>query len=103
MEVVKGVYQIKIPLSGVSSADNSTPIKASKDKLVDVIEQKVVGALALSYVNVYLIEGTKQNVLIDTGWDNPDAFSTLNKALSKISVRLLSPISTPTTMVCPAS
>ena len=81
MEVVKGVYQIKIPLSGVSSADNSTPIKASKDKLVDVIEQKVVGALALSYVNVYLIEGTKQNVLIDTGWDNPDAFSTLNKAL----------------------
>lgn len=82
MELVKGVYQIKIPISGTSLLPaDSRPIKASRDRLVDVIEQKVLGSLALSHVNVYLIEGTKENMLIDTGWDTPDAFATLNKEL----------------------
>ena len=76
MELVRGVYQIKIPISGASLLPEDTkPIKASRDKLVDVIEQKVLGSLALSHVNVYLIEGAKENMLIDTGWDTPDAFS----------------------------
>lgn len=82
MEVVRGVYQIKIPLSGASLLpDDAKPLKASKERLVDVIEQKVVGPLALTHVNVYLIEGTKENLLIDTGWDTPDAFAELNKEL----------------------
>lgn len=82
MELVRGVYQIKIPISGASLLPEDTkPIKASRDKLVDVIEQKVLGSLALSHVNVYLIEGAKENMLIDTGWDTPDAFAVLNKEL----------------------
>jgi len=80
MEVVKGVYQIKIPLSErLSHDDDARPIKASKDKLVDAIEQNILGPRSVSYVNVYLIEGNKENLLIDTGWDTPDAFSALNK------------------------
>jgi glyoxylase-like metal-dependent hydrolase (beta-lactamase superfamily II) len=82
MEVVKGVYQIKVPLSGVTLPPyDAKPLKASRDKLVDVIEQNVLGSRALSHVNVYLIEGSKENLLIDAGWDTPDAFSALNKEL----------------------
>lgn len=84
MEIIRGVYQIQIPLSGVELLpDNARPIKASKDRFVDVIEQKVLEPMVLSHVNVYLIEGAKENILIDTGWDTPDAFATLNKELKK--------------------
>ena len=84
MELVRGVYQIKVPLDGAKLLpDDAKPLKVGKEKLVDVIEQKVLGALSLSHVNVYLIEGAKQNMLIDTGWDTPDAFSTLTKELRK--------------------
>jgi glyoxylase-like metal-dependent hydrolase (beta-lactamase superfamily II) len=82
MELVRGVYQIKMPLPGTAMLpDDGNPIKASRGNLVDVIEQKVLGALALADVNVYLIEGAKENILIDTGLDTPDAFGTLNKEL----------------------
>jgi glyoxylase-like metal-dependent hydrolase (beta-lactamase superfamily II) len=82
MELVKGVYQIQLPLSGVNlSPEDNRPIKASRDKLIDVIEQKVLAAQPLPAVNAYLIEGTKENILIDTGWDTPEAFTTLNKEL----------------------
>jgi glyoxylase-like metal-dependent hydrolase (beta-lactamase superfamily II) len=82
MELVRGVYQIKIPLSGVVPvADDTKPLKIGKEKLVDVIEQKVLKPRSVSHVNVYLIEGAKENMLIDTGWDTPDAFTTLNKEL----------------------
>jgi glyoxylase-like metal-dependent hydrolase (beta-lactamase superfamily II) len=82
MELVKGVYQIQIPLSGVDLVpDDTRPIKAKSDKLIDVIEQKILAARPLPAVNVYLIEGTKENILIDTGWDTPEAFATLNKGL----------------------
>ena len=82
MELVKGVYQIQIPLSGVNWVpDDTGPIKAKSDKLIDVIEQKVLAPRSLPSVNAYLIEGTKENILIDTGWDTPEAFATLNKGL----------------------
>ena len=52
MEIVQGVHQIKLPLPG-----------------------------ALDHVNVYLIEGTQGNLLIDTGFDTPEAFGALRDAL----------------------
>jgi len=52
MEIIKGVHQIKIPLPG-----------------------------AMDHMNVYLIEGTQGNLLIDTGFDTPEAFAALRDAL----------------------
>jgi glyoxylase-like metal-dependent hydrolase (beta-lactamase superfamily II) len=82
MELVSGVYQIKLPLSGVetSEADNA-PIKARRGTLIKVIEQKVMQPSDLSHVNAYLIEGKNENLLIDTGWDTSDSFTAFNKEL----------------------
>ena len=52
MEIIQGVHQIKVPLPG-----------------------------AVDSMNVYLIEGTQGNLLIDTGFDTPDCFGTLRDAL----------------------
>ena len=53
MEIVQGVHQIKLPLPGG----------------------------LLDHVNVYLIEGNKGNLLIDAGWNTPEALSTLKEGL----------------------
>jgi len=53
MEIVQGVHQIKLPLPGGT----------------------------LDHVNVYLIEGDEGNLLIDAGWNTPEAFSTLKEEL----------------------
>ena len=53
MEIVRGVHQIKLPLPGG----------------------------VLDHVNVYLIEGDQGNLLIDTGWNTPEAFSILKEEL----------------------
>jgi glyoxylase-like metal-dependent hydrolase (beta-lactamase superfamily II) len=52
MEIVQGVHQIKVPTPG-----------------------------AVDHMNVYLIEGTQGNLLIDTGFDTPEAFGALRDAL----------------------
>jgi glyoxylase-like metal-dependent hydrolase (beta-lactamase superfamily II) len=52
MEIVQGVHQIKVPMPG-----------------------------AVDHMNVYLIEGTQGNLLIDTGFDTPEAFGALRDAL----------------------
>jgi glyoxylase-like metal-dependent hydrolase (beta-lactamase superfamily II) len=52
MEIVQGVHQIKVPLPG-----------------------------AVDHMNIYLIEGTQGNLLIDTGFDTPEAFGALRDAL----------------------
>jgi glyoxylase-like metal-dependent hydrolase (beta-lactamase superfamily II) len=52
MEIVQGVHQIKLPMPG-----------------------------AVDHVNVYLIEGTQGNLLIDTGLDTPEAFGALRDTL----------------------
>ncbi|OGN91667.1 MAG: hypothetical protein A2Z75_04885 [Chloroflexi bacterium RBG_13_50_10] len=54
MEIVQGIHQIKVPLPE--------------------------GA-ALDHMNIYLVEGTKGNLLIDTGLDTPEAFGALRDAL----------------------
>lgn len=54
MEIVKGVYQIKLPM----------PV-----------------GMPIDHVNVYLIEGDKGNLLIDAGWNTPEAFSALKDDL----------------------
>lgn len=49
MEVISGVHQIKIPFpQGIPE-----------------------------YTNVYVVEGSEGNILIDAGWDTPEAFSAL--------------------------
>jgi glyoxylase-like metal-dependent hydrolase (beta-lactamase superfamily II) len=53
MEIVQGVHQIKLPLP----------------------------AGALDHVNAYLIEGSNGNLLIDTGFDTPEAFAALRDGL----------------------
>jgi glyoxylase-like metal-dependent hydrolase (beta-lactamase superfamily II) len=53
MEIVQGVHQIKLPLP----------------------------AGALDHNNAYLIEGSNGNLLIDTGFDTPEAFAALRDAL----------------------
>jgi glyoxylase-like metal-dependent hydrolase (beta-lactamase superfamily II) len=53
MEIVQGVHQIKLPLP----------------------------AGALDHNNAYLIEGDNGNLLIDTGFDTPEAFAALRDSL----------------------
>lgn len=53
MEIIQGVHQIKVPLQGGS----------------------------LDHVNVYVLHGDKGNVLIDTGFDTPEAFAALRDGL----------------------
>ncbi|MBM4445996.1 MAG: MBL fold metallo-hydrolase [Chloroflexi bacterium] len=54
MEIVQGVHQIKLPLPAGAALDHN---------------------------NAYLIEGTKGNLLIDTGFDTPEAFAALRDGL----------------------
>ena len=49
MELFKGINQIKVPIPKVG----------------------------LDNVNVYIIEGTNGNLMIDTGWNTPEAFNAL--------------------------
>ena len=87
MEVVRGVYQITIPLHGVAPipATDKSPenkiIKARRQDFVKVIEKDIVQSFSTPYVNVYLIEGTKGNLLIDTGWNAPGTYSALSEEL----------------------
>jgi glyoxylase-like metal-dependent hydrolase (beta-lactamase superfamily II) len=53
MEIVRDVYQIRIPLPSVP----------------------------LEYVNVYVVNGAEGAILIDTGWNTPEAFSALEFGL----------------------
>ena len=54
MEIVQGVHQIKLPLTPGGALDHS---------------------------NAYLIEGSKGNLLIDAGFDIPEAFAALRDGL----------------------
>jgi len=54
MEIVQRVHQIKLPLPAGAALDHN---------------------------NAYLIEGTKGNLLIDTGFDTPEAFAALRDGL----------------------
>lgn len=53
MEIVRGVHQIKIPMPQGS----------------------------LEHINVYVVEGEESNLLIDTGWNTPEAFNALRDGL----------------------
>jgi len=53
MEIMKGIYRIAVPLPQVS----------------------------LKEVNIYLIEGEKGIILIDTGWNTPEAFDAVKNSL----------------------
>ena len=84
MELVKGVYQIMLPVEVVKrDADQSKLIKTDKDNLIRVIEQKVQEHRKPFAVNCYLIEGTKENLLIDPGLDSPEGYAILTEELKK--------------------
>ena len=53
MEIVRDVYQIRLPLLFVP----------------------------LEYINVYVVRGVEGAILIDTGWNTPEAFSALEDGL----------------------
>ncbi len=55
MEIVRDVYQIKVPLPFIP----------------------------LEYINVYVVRGVEGAVLIDTGWNTPEAFSALEDGLKE--------------------
>ena len=60
IEVVPGIYQLQLPLP-------------SPD-------------IFLGYVNIYLIRGDGEYLLVDTGWNTEEAFNSLKRQLSEIGV-----------------
>jgi glyoxylase-like metal-dependent hydrolase (beta-lactamase superfamily II) len=84
MELIKGVYQLMLPVEQVKSErDQNTLIKTDKDNLMRVIEQKVQEHRKPFAVNCYLIEGTKENLLIDPGLDSTECYAVLVDELKK--------------------
>lgn len=82
MEIIKGVYQFKIPLSGAKlNQETATSFKTRRDSFLKVVEQSMTDTMPMSHINTYLIEGEKGNLLIDTGWNTPDAYSALSSEL----------------------
>jgi len=57
-QIIPGIYQLELPL----------PVKA------------------LKYVNIYLIQGDSECILVDTGLDTEEAFDSLKKQLAEIGV-----------------
>ena len=55
MEIVRDVFQIKLPLTFVP----------------------------LEYINVYVVRGVEGAILVDTGWNTPEAFSALEDGLKE--------------------
>jgi len=53
VEIIRGVHQLKIPIPETST----------------------------EYINVYIVEGDEGNLLIDTGWNTPNAFDSLKQQL----------------------
>lgn len=78
MELVEGIYQIKIPPPGAAKPSDNLPSAGAGKEGTD---RGVLGALPSSHVNIYLIEGEKENLLIDAGWNTPDALSILENEL----------------------
>ena len=60
MEIAPGIYQIQVPIS-----DNP-----------------------LGYSNSYIVEGENHWVMIDTGWDTREAFSTLESGVKSLGIEL---------------
>ena len=90
MELVQRVYQIPIPLSGVKvdSVHPTSIFKAKKENLIPAIEQGIVDARSPFHINAYLIEGNDGNMLVDTGWNSPDAYSTITGELKNYGFTL---------------
>ena len=61
-QVVPGIYRLKIPLP-------------SKD-------------LLLGYINIYLVRGDNEFLLIDTGWDTEEALDSLQQQLAELGVKI---------------
>lgn len=78
MELIQRIYQIPIPLSGIKVEHNNPGVfKVKKENFVSAIEQDILESNQLLHINAYLVEGNNGNLLIDTGWNTPDAYSTV--------------------------
>ncbi len=60
MEIAPGIYQVKVPIP-----DNP-----------------------LGYLHAYLLEGKKGWLIIDTGWNTPDALAALETGLKELGLTL---------------
>ena len=69
-EVIPGIYRLKLPL-----------------KLTDDASVRLTDT-APGYVNAYLVRGDNGHLLVDTGWDTPDSFDSLQKQLAEIGVKV---------------
>jgi glyoxylase-like metal-dependent hydrolase (beta-lactamase superfamily II) len=84
MELIQHVYQIKVPLTGLKfETETPTPFKTRKENFISVIEQGIIESMPPSHVNAYIIEGNKGNLIIDTGWNTPEAYSVLSSEMKK--------------------
>jgi len=61
-QIIPGIYQLPLPAPGLDAQ--------------------------LGPVNVYLIQGDNEYLLIDTGWNTDEAFKALKKRLAEINVRV---------------
>lgn len=89
MELIQHIYQIPIPLSGVvSNKRDSSTATVKKDNYKPAFGPDTEEPLSSMYINAYLIEGTDGNMLIDPGWNTPDAYSVVTGELKNYGFTL---------------
>jgi glyoxylase-like metal-dependent hydrolase (beta-lactamase superfamily II) len=82
MELLQHIYQIPISLSGVTSnKQDPTVVNIREENRSPSTVNKDDEPLSSMYINAYLVEGTKGNMLIDPGWNTPDAYSVITNEL----------------------
>jgi glyoxylase-like metal-dependent hydrolase (beta-lactamase superfamily II) len=89
MELLQHIYQIPIPLSGVSSDKHDpTVVNVIKESRNLSTVNKEDEPLSFLYINAYLIEGTEGNMLIDPGWNTADAYGVITSELKHYGFNL---------------
>jgi glyoxylase-like metal-dependent hydrolase (beta-lactamase superfamily II) len=89
MELIQRVYQIPIPLAGVKEEKAQPPsIFNTKKDITPKTGQGNVDPLSSMNINAYLIEGTEGNMLIDSGWNTPEAYGAMTGELKNYGFTL---------------
>ena len=89
MELIQHIYQIPIPLTGVvTNKQNSTEVKVNKNRQSPAFGSNTEEPLSSMYINAYLIEGAEGNMLIDPGWNTPDAYGVITNELKNYGFTL---------------
>jgi glyoxylase-like metal-dependent hydrolase (beta-lactamase superfamily II) len=89
MELLQHIYQIPIPLSGVTSnKKDPTVVNVREEKRSLSAVNKDDEPLSTMYINAYLVEGSEGNMLIDPGWNTPDAYGVITSELKNYGFNL---------------